>query len=265
MTRVDVIVDVDAHLGHYPFRRLRHHTVAGLIALMDRTGVAHSVVSSNHALFYKDVHSGNEELADAVAASKGRLSGLATINPLYAGWERDLEEAIATFGFKGVRLAPSYHGYRLTDDAGTAVLRRVVEMGVPVALNQRIEDRRQRHAWDLATDLEFREVAQVAQTLPGLRLLLLNWSGINETTFRTAGLAGRCLVDFARLGVVLQQTVPRLIDALGIQTVAYGSHVPFNYPGPSLVKLELLELSEADKARIAWRNAAEFLRLNIHA
>jgi uncharacterized protein len=257
------IVDVDAHLGHYPFRRLRHHTTAGLLGLMDRSGVSHSVVASNHALFYRDVHGANEELAEAVGASGGRLFGLATINPLYAGWEKDLEESIRTFGLTGLRLAPSYHGYRLTDDAGAAVLREAAGLNVPVALSQRIEDRRQRHPWDLATDLDFGDVTQIARAHPDLRLLLLNWSGINEAAIRKAGLHGSCLIDFARMPVVLQQTVPRLIDGIGIEAIAYGSHVPFNYPGPALVKLEVLELPGRDKERIAWRNAAEFLGLNV--
>jgi uncharacterized protein len=258
------IVDVDAHLGHYPFRRLRHTTATGLIELMDRSGISHSVVACTHSLFYRDAHGGNEELAEAVSTSGGRLFGLATINPLYAGWERDLEESIRRFGLIGVRLAPSYHGYRLTDDAAAAVLRQAISLGIPVALSQRIEDRRQRHLWDQAADLEFREVAQIAKMHPELRLLLLNWSSIDHATFREAGMQGRCLVDFARMRVVLLHTVPRLIDGIGLGAVAYGSHVPFCYPGPALVKLEVLEVPDEDKERIAWRNAVEFLRLPVH-
>lgn len=258
------IIDVGAHLGHYPFRRLRHNTAAGLLELMDRTGISHSVVACTHSLFYRDAHGGNEELAEAVSASGGRLFGLATINPLYAGWERDLEESIGRFGLIGLRLAPSYHGYRFTDDAAAAVLRQAISMRIPVALSQRIEDRRQRHLWDQADDLEFREVAQIAKTHAELRLLLLNWSGIDQAAFLEAGLQGRCLVDFARMRVVLQHTVPRLIDGLGIEAIAFGSHVPFSYPGPALVKLEVLDVTAADRERIAWRNAAEFLRLNVH-
>ena len=35
--------------------------------------------------------------------------------------------------------------------------------------------------------------------------------------------------------------------------------MPFNYPDPALLKLEVLAVSPEQKERIAWRNAAEWL------
>ena len=46
-----MIIDVNASLGHYPFRRLRHNTADTLVALMDRNGIDRAVVSSLHAVF----------------------------------------------------------------------------------------------------------------------------------------------------------------------------------------------------------------------
>lgn len=258
-----MIIDLNTHLGHYPFRRLRHNTPAELLSLLDRSGITHAVVANIHSLFYRDAHSGNEELAEAVRHGGGRLVGMATINPNYAGWERDFDEAVHKFGLRVLRLAPSYHGYRLGDDVGAAILRKAAAQDIPVALSQRIEDRRQRHLWDAAEDLSFAQVAEIARQHPALRLLLLNWSGLNGAQLASAGLRGRCLVDISRLHVVLQGSVPRLIQSLGVETVAFGSHAPFDYPGPSLIKLATLELPAADREKIAWRNAAAFLRLKV--
>jgi uncharacterized protein len=258
-----VIIDINTHLGHYPFRRLRHSTPAGLLSLMDRAGISHALVASIHSLFYRDAHGGNEEVAEAVRDSRGRLMGMATINPTYAGWERDLQEAVQTLGLRVLRLAPAYHGYALTGDIGAAILKQAAAYRIPVALSQRIEDRRQRHPWDAAEDLDFGQIAEVSRQHPDLRLILLNWSGLNAAAIVSAGLRDRCLIDISRMPVVLQATIPRLIKSLGADAIAFGSHAPFDYPGPSLIKLSILELSTAAREQIAWRNAAAFLRWKV--
>ncbi len=89
-----MIIDLHAHLGHYPFRRLRHHTAPGLLGLMDRSGIDKAVVSSLNAVFYRNVHEGNRDLRAAtgrVATGQAvtgqtadRLIPLATVNPRYA-------------------------------------------------------------------------------------------------------------------------------------------------------------------------------------
>jgi len=58
--------------------------------------------------------------------------------------------------------------------------------------------------------------------------------------------------------------VPKLIAALGVEAIAFGSHMPFDYMGPSLVKLANLEmLAQVDYEKIAWRNAANFFKLEM--
>lgn len=259
-----MIIDVNASLGHYPFMQLRHATAEKMIGLMDRNGIDHAVVSSLHALFYRDAHRGNEELAEAVRNHRLRFTPIATISPRYVGWEADLEEALDRWNMPAVVLAPAYHGYDLGDTAGRAVLAKIAARGVPLVLRQRLEDRRQRHPWDQAEDLSFADVAKVARAHPDLKIAFVNWIGLNGTKVLEAGLKGRCLIDFARLDVVLGKAVPRLIDALGVEAVAFGTHMPFNYVGPSLVKLANLATLPADAhEQIASRNAARFFHLPV--
>lgn len=257
-----MIVDVNACLGHYPFRALRHNTAAEMIALMDRNGIGRAVVSSLHAVFYRDAHRGNEELHAATRPHGGRFVNVATINPRYVGWERDLAEAVEQWKMKAVQLVPEHHGYALNDAHGRAALQRIAELGVPVVLMQRFEDRRQRHAWDRAEDLTPGALLEAAQAVPGARFLLLNWLGLDGARLAAAGLKGRCLIDLARLQVVYRQDALRLIETLGPESLAFGSHAPFDYVAPSLIKLSNLErLRPADYEAVAWKNAARFLAL----
>jgi predicted TIM-barrel fold metal-dependent hydrolase len=257
-----MIIDVNACIGHYPFRALRHNTADGVVALMDRNGLDRAVASSLHAVFYRDAHRGNEELHAATQAHAGRLIPVATINPRYVGWERDLAEAVDRWKMKAVMLVPEHHGYSLTDEHGRAALARIAGYGVPVVLMQRFEDRRQRHAWDRAEDLTAAALLEAAKAHPTLRFLLVNWLGLDGARLVAAGLKGRVLIDFARLQVVYRKDALRLIDTLGVEALAFGSHLPFDYVAPSLIKLANLEmLRPAEREAVAWRNAARFLGL----
>lgn len=257
-----MIIDVNASVGHYPFRSLRATSARQLIAAMDQAGIARAVVPSLHAVFYRDAHRGNEELMAEVQLHAGRLLPVATINPAYVGWERDLAQAVDQWKVKALTLTPEYHGYALNDSRGRAALERVESHGLPLLLTQRLEDRRQRHAWDRAEDLTVNALLEVARAYPKLKFILANWAGLDGARLADAGLKGRCLIDFARLQVVYRNEVPRLIEALGVEALAFGSHQPFDYVGGSLVKLANVQATRpADYEAIAWRNAARFLQL----
>lgn len=257
-----MIIDVNAALGPYPFRRLTRTSAAEMVALMDRNGIDRAVVTALPALLYRDVQRANEDLRAAVAAHPGRFVPVATINPAYAGWERDLDEMVRGWKWRAVALVPGHHEFRLSDERGRAALGRIAALGVPVVLTQRFEDRRQRHAWDRAEDLQLPDVLAAAKEFPSLRVMLVNWAAVDGARLAAAGLRGRCLVDFARLQVLFRKEVPRLIETLGPEAVAFGSHLPFDYVAPSLVKLDsVARFHAAHHEAIAWRNAARFLRL----
>ena len=257
-----MIFDVNAYVGHYPFRSLPARRAAEVVALMDRHGIDRALVSSLPAVFYRDTHRGNEELWSEVQPWADRLVPVATVNPKYAGWERDLATMTGPGKARAVTLLPEHHGYALDDEAGRAALARIAASGMPLLLTQRLEDRRQRHAWDRAEDLAIGPVVAAAKAFPALRFILSNWAGLDGATLTAAGLRGRVLIDFARLQVVYRGEVPKLIAALGVEAVAFGSHLPFDYAGGSLIKLENLDfLPPEDRERVAWRNAEKFLGL----
>ncbi len=259
-----MIIDASAHLGPYPFRSLRDTTAPQMVARMDRLGIAHAVVSSLPAVFYRDGHRGNAELHAEIQPHRNRLFPVATINPTYADWEYCLSEAVKDWRMKAVALAPEHHGYKLTDEIGGKVIERITALGVPVVLTQRLEDRRERHAWDKAEDLTGADFLAAAQAHPNARFFLRNWGAIDGKRLADAGLKGRCLIDLARLSVVHTKDVPRLIETLGVETVAFGTHAPFDYAGPALVKLANLESRpKAEFAKIAAGNAVAFFGLPV--
>jgi len=68
--------------------------------------------------------------------------------------------------------------------------------------------------------------------------------------------AGDYAIEISRLSAVLANEIGQLIKNVGADRVVFGTGMPFNYPDPSLVKMEVLDAGEADKERIRWKNAA---------
>ena len=108
--------------------------------------------------------------------------------------------------------------------------------------------------------MAFSELLEAIRPFPDLKVILLNWRGLDGRKMRDAGLKGRVLIDFTRLSIVLRKDVMSLIDSLGVEAIGFGSHIPLGTPGPALVRLDTLEgLSREDRECVAWRNAARFL------
>jgi predicted TIM-barrel fold metal-dependent hydrolase len=174
-----------------------------------------------------------------------------------------LEQAIDEWNFVAVRLLPNYHAYNLDSAAGLGVLRWCAARGVPVMLPQRIEDRRQQHRWDKANDLVWNDIAPALRAQENLQVLLTNWLGLDATAILEAGLRECVLIDFARYDAILFQNLQPLLHELGAQAIAFGSHAPFNYYAPALVRLETIPVSPAERAQIAAGNCARFLKIDI--
>src|SRR5262249_40458764 len=109
-----MIIDVNGYLGHFAFRRLRHHTAAELLRLMDSKRIDKAVVSSASAITYRNPQAGNEDLAAEVGRHRDRLIPYAVINPFYAGWRDDLKTCRDEFRISGLRTHPPWHHSRLS-------------------------------------------------------------------------------------------------------------------------------------------------------
>ncbi len=72
-----MIIDINATLGHYPFRQLTATDAESMTKLMDRWTIDRALVSSLHAVFYRDCHRGNLELFDQIKSHPDRFISVA--------------------------------------------------------------------------------------------------------------------------------------------------------------------------------------------
>jgi len=139
-----MIIDVNAYLGPFAFRRLRHNTAASLLALMDAKKIDRAVVSSAAAITYRNAQAGNEEVAQEVKTHRDRLIPFAVINPFYAGWQDDLKICHEEFGMTGLRLYPKWHNYSLSSPSCRELIQAATEQSMVISIPMRVEDNRER-------------------------------------------------------------------------------------------------------------------------
>jgi hypothetical protein len=257
-----MIIDVNAYLGHFAFRRLRHNTADSLLRLMDARKIDRAVVSSASAITYRNAQSGNEEVDGEVKAHRDRLIPFAVINPTYAGWEDDLKTCHEVSGMQGLRLYPGWHNYKLSDPRCLDLVHAAAARGLVISIPIRVEDPRERSWLVDIPDLSLDDVAALIRTCPEARFLLLNGIGYTRSPLGRSGngLPANYRIEISRLTAFLEDELGTLVKALGADRIVFGTGMPFSYPDPALLKLEVLAANPEQKEKISWRNAAEWLQ-----
>ena len=253
-----MIIDTNAYLGPYAFRQLRHNTAAGLLRLMDAKSIDKAWVSSAAAITYRNVQTANEELGRAVRKRGDRLIPLAVINPSYAGWQDDLKACREQFGMKGLRLYPKWHNYSFSDQCCCDLIDAATALGLLITIPIRVEDYRQRSWLVDVKDLTPAEIVPLIKAKPQARFVLLNGAGYTASALvkKDGGLPANYWIEISRLSALMANEIGSLAGTLGVGRVVFGTGMPFNAPDPALVKIEVLDMSQSDKDRIRWQNAA---------
>jgi len=259
-----MIVDLNAYLGHWPFRRLRHNTADGLLALMDRAGIDMACVSSAGAIFYKNAQAGNEELHEQIAGHSERLVPFAVINPTYADWRHDLAVCAEDFGARGLRLYPHYHGYALGDARCNELIAAATERGMVISIPIRQIDQRQRHWLLEIPDVALSDLAALVARHPEAQFVFVNGLGFTGSPLGKPdnGLPANYAIGISRLSAVMAEEMRTLMDNLGPERVVFGTGMPFKYPEPALVKVEVLDASDDQKRAILAGNALRMLGID---
>jgi hypothetical protein len=258
-----MIIDVNAYLGHFAFRQLRHNTAASLLQWMDAKRIDQAVVSSASAITYRNAQAGNEEVFAEVKSHRDRLIPFAVLNPFYAGWQDDLKICHEDFGMSGLRLYPKWHNYQLSDRCCLDLVNAATDRGMVISIPVRVEDNRERSWLANVPDVPLDELAALVKACPQARFILLNGLGYVKSPLgrKDNGLPANYLIEISRLSAVLDNEIGQLLAGLGAERLVLGTGMPFSYPDPALLKLEVLDASQSDKEKIRRLNAEKWLRL----
>ena len=252
------VLDTAAFIGPYPFRALPACTVGDLLEGMDRADIERAWVGHLPSFLYRDPAPGNRELLAALAPFRDRLRPVPTVHPGMPRWEDDLERAVNE-GAPAVRLYPTWQGIDPAGGEMRVVAAAAASLGLPLLLTVRFEDGRQRHSLDTAPELPAAAIRRLVGADPAVRLLVshADRSFIDEVHFglRPAE-AARILWDIAWIWGPPEDHLQLLLETMGAERFCVGTGFPLRLlEGPG-AKLDLLQLSEADRRRVSLENAA---------
>jgi len=249
--------DIHTALGHWPFRRVPGQTPAELRSLLQAAQIDGAAAANTHGLFYKNCHDANLELAEWLAPHSDFYVGVATLNPTYAAWERDLAACAGELGFRALRLAPQYHEYALDGGAAIAIARAAAGLGLPLLIPHRVVDVRQRHWFDTERTIGVDEIGALCEKVPQATVI------VTESRYPTAA-----LVDKEGLprypGLYLESSrldLDAYPEPFAAERVLFGTGAPFKHVTPAQLKVETSDLQPASKARIYAENARALLGL----
>ena len=250
-----MIVDTNANLSRWPFRRLAGDETADFVARMRKYGVSQAWVGSFDGLLHRDVAGVNARLADDCQKhGGGLLIPFGTVNPKLPDWQEDLRRCHEVYRMPGIRLHPNYHGYTLADPEFAEVLRRAADARLLVQLAVQMEDERTQYSLMRIPPVNLAPLADIVGTIPSLRLVVLN-AGRNPY-WKAIVAAGNVSFDIAmveRVGGVAQ-----LAADISPQRVVFGSHFPLFYFESAELKMREAGFNPAT-AKIIMEDNAQVL------
>lgn len=251
-----MIIDVNVLLGNWPFRRLPHTDAAEIRKILKESGITKAVVGSVDAVLFRNVQDGNEILYKAICKYRDFFIPAATVNPSYAGWQKDYKRAIKE-KVAAIRLHPEYQGWNLLDSSSFELFQACSRDSLPVILTAEIEDVRQRHPLDKPVDWTAWQIRQILEKIEGLRILIVN---ARAERIREVSLTldekrrKRVFFDTSGLWGPLADEISLCIGQVGISQFVFGTHAALKTPEASLIKLRLSEIPEKEKRKIFEEN-----------
>jgi len=254
-----MIVDVNVNLSRWPFRRLPCDEVDKLVARLGKWDVSGAWAGSFDGLFHRDVGGVNRRLADDCRErGRGILLPFGTVNPMLPDWAEDVRRCDEDHQMPGIRLHPNYHGYTLDDPAFAELAALAAERGMIVQLAVRMDDTRVQHRLMQVADVDVGPLAGVVAAFPKLRLLLVNaLRTLHGDAIKQLAAAGSVYFEISMLEGV--GGVARILDAIPLDRLLFGSHLPLFNLESAVLKLRESELSDKQLRAISSENAKRLL------
>ena len=254
-------IDVNAFIGHYPWRRVPGGAPAALLEAMDRVGIDQAWISNLAAMFWKDPAQGNRVVQEC-ADKEPRFRPVFAVHPGLPGWESVVIEARKA-GAPCVRSDPAVFGLSPVGPEMAALAAKSAELELPILLAVRLEDGRQRHPGDHAPELDPASLRALLRSHSGVRLMVTHADRdlIEQVHFgSTPEEASRILWDISWIWGPPEDHLALLLGTIGVERFTFGTGMPLRIPENSVAKLDLLELSKEDRTRLESTNLQQFTK-----
>jgi uncharacterized protein len=238
------VIDMHAHFGRCRFGT-GDPSPQGMVRRMDRMGIR-AMLCSHMRTLSPDVAYGNAEMLKAMREAPGRILGYIGVYPYEAARTgRDVEHWLSE-GFVGLKCHNS-NGCPYDDPGYERAYAIADERRLPVLF----------HTW--GSEKEFAQLRNVVARHPNFPMLLAHAGCTNEPGY--IKIAQECPSVYFELAYSAgpHGLVERLVQAVGVQRVIWGSDGTFFSQNHQLGRAVGAQLSEQDKAAILGGNARTLL------
>jgi len=254
-----MIIDVNANLSRWPFRRTPCDELPQLIAAYQAHGVQQAWLGSLDGIFHRDLGGVNLRLAEACRqTAQIEFLPFGSVNPRWPDWQEDLRRCREDFGMPGIRLHPNYHGYRLDEPLFAELLDLAAAFQLIVQLVVRMDDVRVQHPLMQVADVDTGPLAELVVARPALRLVVLN----GLATMRGPALQKLAATDRVYFEIATQEGVGGVAELLQTVTpsrVLFGSHLPLFALESAVLKMHEAGLEESLRRAVEEENARRLL------
>ena len=257
-----LIIDFNAYLGRWPFRRLKYQGTDGLIALMDRAGIDKAVVTSFDSIFLIDYEVGNEEVADACLSHPDRFIPFAVINLDFPGWKEHLKKCVEIYRVKGVKLHPDYHKFSLTGAEMDELVKEVKRYNLPIFVELSVQDMRHHPPYCFVEETPITEATAMIEQYPDVKIVLGGgkhfWSRVESLLKALPPTCENYYIETSGIGGPFDG-LRGLVEKIGGSRLIFGTRMPLLIPEAAKLNIEKSKISEMDKELILGGNAVKML------
>ena len=180
--------------------------------------------------------------------------GYATLHPFMEDVEGEIER-VMDMGLQGIKIHPDFQQFDIDDEAAMYMYERL-EGRLPVICHMGDETRRYS---------EPKKMARVIEAFPNLKVIAAHMGGYSEWEDAEEYLIGKDVwVDTSStLFALAPEKVTDLIHKHGVDKVLFGTDYPMWVPSEEMERFMKMDLTEDEREKILWKNAASFLNLDI--
>ncbi len=232
-------------------------SIKGLIEHMDKCGVDKSVLLpiATKPSQQKIINSwANEVMSD-------RIYSFGSVHPDADDICEELEN-IKNLGLYGVKLHPDYQNFYADDEKAYPIYEKCTQLGLPVVFHAGYDP--------LSPDKVHgkpKALAQVHKDFPKLTMILAHLGGMyrwEQVEKYIAGTDGEIYLDVSfTAGEIGKKILERIINKHGCDRILMASDCPWDSPANEIEMINNLNISQDDKDKLLYKNAAGLLKIAI--
>ncbi len=134
------MLDYNCFTGNWPFHKIRKNTFADIVKLHQENGITGGYISSLESIFYNDPYESELDLYQELQGSG--YYQVMTVNPLQDTCINTVIKGIQELDIKGVRIAPGYHHYSLSEPCISDLVSLLQVHQLPLFITMHFEDER---------------------------------------------------------------------------------------------------------------------------